>query len=78
MAYLTRIRDIREDHDMTQQELANLLKTTQPQYHRYETGERDLHLDKLVLLCRYFNVSADFVLGLPEGMPYSHSKTKRK
>ena len=78
MAYLTRLRDIREDHDMTQKELAVLLKTPQPQYHRYETGERDLPLDKLVLLCRYFNVSADYILGLPEGMPYSYSKTRRK
>lgn len=78
MAYLTRIRDLREDHDMTQKEIAALLQTTQPQYHRYETGERDLPLDKLVLLCRYYNISADYVLGLPKGMPYSHSITRRK
>lgn len=77
MAYLTRLKDLREDRDMTQSELARLLQTTQPQVHRYEAGQRDLPLDKLVMLCRFFNVSADYFLGLPDGMPYGHSKTKR-
>ena len=76
LAYLTRLKDLREDRDMTQTELAALLQTTQPQIYRYETGQRDLPLDKLVILCRYFNVSADYFLGLPVGMPYGHSKTK--
>ena len=77
LAYLTRLKDLREDRDMTQTELATLLQTTQPQVYRYEQGKRDIPLDKLVLLCRYFNVSADYLLGLPDGMPYGHSKTKR-
>ncbi|MBR6555146.1 MAG: helix-turn-helix transcriptional regulator [Clostridia bacterium] len=76
LAYLTRLKDLREDRDMTQTELATLLQTTQPQVVRYEQGKRDIPLDKLVLLCRYFNVSADYMLGLPNGMPYGHSKTK--
>ena len=78
MAYLTRLRDLREDKDMTQVELANLLKTTQPQIVRYEQGTRDLPLEHLVYLCRYFDVSADFILGLPENLPYGHSKTKKR
>lgn len=77
MAYKTRLKDLREDKDMTQKELAALLKTTQPQIVRYEQGTRDLPLEHLVLLCRFFNVSADFFLGLPKGMPYGHSKTKK-
>lgn len=77
MAYLTRLRDLREDKDMTQTDLAKLLQTTQPQIFRYESGQRDIPLDKLVFLCRYFNVSADYILGLPAGMPYGHSKTKK-
>ena len=77
LAYLTRLRDIREDKDMTQTDLAVLLQTTQPQIYRYESGQRDIPLDKMVMLCRYFNVSADYILGLPEGMPYRHSKTRR-
>ena len=71
-------KDLREDRDMTQTELAALLQTTQPQIYRYEAGQRDLPLDKLVMLCRYFNVSADYFLGLPDGMPYGHSKTKKR
>lgn len=78
LAYLTRLKDLREDRDMTQKELAVLLQTTQPQVYRYEAGQRDLPLDKLVMLCRYFNVSADYFLGLPDGMPYGHSKTKKR
>lgn len=78
LAYLTRLKDLREDKDMTQTELAALLQTTQPQVYRYEAGQRDLPLDKLVMLCRYFNVSADYFLGLPDGMPYGHSKTKKR
>lgn len=77
MAYLTRLRDLREDKDMTQTDLATLLQTTQPQIVRYEAGKRDIPLDKLVFLCRYFNVSADYLLGLPNNLPYGHSKTKR-
>ena len=78
LGYLTRLKDLREDRDMTQRELAELLQTTQPQIYRYEQGLRDLPLDKLVLLCKYFQVSADYMLGLPDGMPYGHSKTKKK
>lgn len=77
MAYLTKLKDLREDNDLTQTDLAILLQTTQPQVYRYETGKRDIPLDKLVLLCRYFNVSADYFLGLPNNLPYGHSKTKR-
>lgn len=78
MAYKTRLKDLREDHDMTQKELAALLKTTQPQIVRYEQGSRDLPLEHLVLICHYFNISADFVLGLPDNLPHTHSKTKKR
>ena len=78
MAYLTRIGDLRQDRNKTQDEIAKLLKTTQPQYSRYEKGNRDLPLEKLVFLCKYYNVSADYILGLPEGLPYGHSITRQK
>ena len=78
MAYRTRLKDIREDKDMTQKELAAILKTTQPQIVRYEQGTRDLPLEHLVFLCRYFNISSDYLLGLPQGMPYGYSKTKKR
>lgn len=71
-----RIRDLREDADKTQAEIAAFLGTTQQYYANYETGKRPLPTDRLFLLCRYYHVSADYILGLPDGMPYGHSKTR--
>lgn len=62
--YYERIRDLREDNDLTQQDVANVLKTTQQVYSRYEKGENELPLHHLVTLCKFFKVSADYVLGL--------------
>jgi len=61
--YLQRLKDLREDMDMQQSDVAKLLNTTQPQYSRYETGERELPLRHLVTLADFYNVSADYILG---------------
>ena len=63
MDYLQRLKDLREDMDMQQSDVAKLLNTTQPQYSRYETGERELPLRHLVTLADFYNVSADYILG---------------
>ena len=65
-AYVKRIRDLREDHDKTQQELADMLGTSQTMYARYERGANELPLRHLVKLCRYYGVSADYILGLSD------------
>ena len=62
--YIKRIRDLREDHDKTQQEIAEVLGTSQTMYARYERGANELPLRHLVALCRYYGVSADYILGL--------------
>ncbi len=62
--YYERIRDLREDRDLTQKEIAELLGTTQQVYSRYENGTNEMPIRHLITLCRYFNVSADTVLGL--------------
>lgn len=77
MNYQQKIRDLREDHDMTQAQVAVLLGTTKNQVGKYERGEQDMNIKHLITLCTFYNVSADFILGLPEGMPYGKSKTKR-
>ncbi len=64
MAYYKRLKDLREDNDYTQKEIAELLFTTQPQYFRYESGQRDLPGELIVLLAKFYNVSADYILGL--------------
>ncbi len=63
MYYLQRLKDLREDMDLQQGDIAKLLKTTQPQYSRYETGERELPIRHLVTLCEFYGVSADYILG---------------
>lgn len=64
VTYIKRIRDLREDHDKTQQELADILGTSQTMYARYERGANELPLRHLVKLCKYYGVSADYILGL--------------
>ena len=64
MVYIKRIRDLREDHDKTQQEIADILGTSQTMYARYERGANELPLHHLITLCKYYNVSADYILGL--------------
>lgn len=58
-----RIRELREDHDLTQRQLAACLGITQPQYFRYERGYRDLPTDLLIALADIYNASTDFLLG---------------
>lgn len=59
-----RIRDLREDHDMTQQAVADYLGTSQTMYARYEREANELPIRHLVKLCRLYGVSADYILGL--------------
>lgn len=63
MYYLQRLKDLREDNDLTQGDIAKLLKTTQPQYSRYETGEREIPIRHLVTLADFYKVSTDYILG---------------
>ncbi len=61
---ITRIKEIREDKDIKQYEIAKLLKTTPQQYGRYENGIRELPIYHLKTLAEYYNISADYILGL--------------
>lgn len=63
MKYQQRIKDLREDHDLTQTQLASILKTARTYYGEYERGNRPLPIEHLITLCRYYNVSADYILG---------------
>ena len=62
MAYYRRIRDMREDHDLTQRQLAAILHMPQPQYNRYEQGLRDIPTVTLVQLADLYNTSTDYLL----------------
>lgn len=62
--YLQIIRDLREDNDKTQREIAEYLGTTQQVYSRYEKGTNEIPIRHIIALCKYYNVSADYLLGL--------------
>ena len=66
MAYYRRVRELREDHALTQREVAAQLGMSQPQYFRYEQGYRDLPTDILVALAKLYDTSADYILGLTD------------
>ncbi|MGN0521167.1 MAG: helix-turn-helix domain-containing protein [Eubacterium sp.] len=66
MPYYKRIKDLREDNDKTQKEIAEYLGMKQPQYYRYENGLRDIPSDILIALSDYYNVSTDYILGLTD------------
>ena len=66
MEYIKIIRDLREDHDKTQQEIADILGTSQTMYARYERGANEMPIRHLITLCRYYGVSADYMLGLKD------------
>ena len=69
-----RFRDLREDADMTQAELAEILHIRQSTLSQYETGQRQIPLNLLIRLALYFNTSTDYLLGLTnERRPYPRS-----
>ena len=66
-----RIRNLREDHDLLQKDLASYLQCTQVCYSNYETGKRDIPTEVLKALALYYHTSADYLLGLTdESIPY--------
>ena len=74
--YALRLRDLRTDRELSQIQIAVILGTTKNQVGKYERGEQEMPIRHLITLCNYYGVSADYVLGLPEGRPYGFSKTK--
>jgi transcriptional regulator with XRE-family HTH domain len=64
MDYIRIIRDLREDADKTQTEIANILGTSQTMYARYERGANEMPVRHLISLSRYYGVSTDVILGL--------------
>ncbi len=62
--YCDIMRELREDRGLNQKQLADILNTTQQTYSRYELGENELPVRHLILLCEYYEVSADYFLGL--------------
>ena len=75
MDYRTRIRAVREDRDMTQTEIGAILHKSQQGYNRIEAGRAELKIEDLIKLCRFYNLSADYLIGLTdEPLPFHSTK----
>lgn len=64
MEYAKRLKDIREDHDLTQSDIAKVLQTTYQYYSTYESGKRDMPFSRAIELAKFYNVSLDYLAGL--------------
>lgn len=64
MDYRTRMRNIREDSDLTQSQVGKIIHKSQQGYNHIEAGRAELKIEDLVKLCRFYNVSADYFIGL--------------
>ena len=70
-----RLKDLREDADLTQSELAKHLNVRQNTYSQYENGQRQIPIEQLITLARYYNTSTDYLLGLTDiKTPYPRKK----
>ena len=72
--FTDKLRGLREDNDLTQTEIADVLGTSQTMYARYERGANEMPIRHLVTLCKFYNVSADYFLGTA---PDTQRKQKR-
>lgn len=64
--YYKRIRELREDNDILQKDIAKLLNTTQQHYSRIENGSTEITADRVITLAKYYNVTSDYILGLSD------------
>ena len=72
---IDRLKEIRQDRDLQQVDIAKVLKTSQVQYSRYERGIRVMPIDKIAMLAKFYDVSIDYLLGLTDiRKPYPKSK----
>lgn len=62
--YTERLREIRKYHDVNQTDVADLLGISQQHYSMYEMGKRILNAEQIIKICRKYNISADYLLGL--------------
>ena len=66
MNYRNRIRSLREDNDLTQKDIAKIINKSQQGYSHIEEGRAELKIDDLIKLCKFYGVSADYVIGISD------------
>lgn len=74
-----RLRDVREDADKTQEEIAKILGIRQSDYGKYERGDNKMGIDKYIILAKYYNISIDYLVGIiPTPKPLQPKKEVKK
>lgn len=66
MDYRTRMKNMREDHDLTQKQVGEIIQKSQQGYNHIEAGRAELKIDDLIKLCKFYNVSSDYFIGLTD------------
>ena len=77
MDYRERIRDVREDRDLTQEQVGKILNKSQQGYNHIEAGRAELKIEDLVRLCKFYDLSADYLVGLID-KPISYRRKSEK
>lgn len=70
MDYVDKLTALRQDRDIKQSDIAKILNCQQSAISKYEKRIRDYKIKDIIVLCEYYNISADYILGLPKNMPY--------
>lgn len=68
MQYYEKLKELREDKDLTQAEVAQIIGVGQSYYSKQERNDKPFKIDEITTLCKFYGVSADYILGLPEGL----------
>ena len=77
MNFRERIKNVREDHDLTQAQVGKLLDKSQQGYNHIEMGRAELKIDDLIRLCKFYDLSADYLIGLTDN-PISYKNEKNE
>ena len=77
MNYRERIKNVREDHDLTQAQVGKLLDKSQQGYNHIEMGRAELKIDDLIRLCKFYDLSADYLIGVTDN-PISYKNEKNE
>ena len=78
LTYMDKLRGLREDNDLTQAQIADVLNTSQTMYARYERGANELPIRHLITLCKFYNVSADYILGTSPDLKRKQKRSVRR
>ena len=77
MNYRERLRALREDRDLTQAEVGRVIRKSQQGYNHIEAGRAELKIEDLITLCRFYNVSSDYVIGLSNQTSQLNTRAQR-